>query len=335
MLILPQTIKTKWNSKHKSYYESKGYIYTKMSDEFEVDVLHLPISSQIKVRVTCDYCGKEFKVQYFRIQEKISCCHCRPKKTQELYGYSSTWQLENTKQTIKQSFLDKYGVDNNFKSPEVQEKRKQTFIKKYGVDHPLKSEIVKNKCKKTNLQRYGVEYGLANEDIKNKKKQTFINKYGVDNPFKNKEIMKKANINRLKSLYKNGNGICSKQQKHLYDLLGGELNYPIDNYLLDIVFLNEMIYIEYNGGGHNIPVKLGQISEKQFEHKEIVRYNYLKNKNWKLIRIVCSNDKLLEDNLIINLINECKDYLLNSNHSWIELNIDEMKIKCTEYEKYF
>ena len=93
-----------------------------------------------------------------------------------------------------------------------------------------------------------------------------------------------------------------------------------------------MIYIEYNGGGHDIPVKLGQMSKKQFYHKEIVRYNYLKNKDWKLIRIVCLNDQLLEDNLIITLINKCKKYLLNSNHTWIEINIDEMKIKCIEYE---
>lgn len=32
MLILPQTVKIKWGHLNKSYYQSKGYIYTKMGD---------------------------------------------------------------------------------------------------------------------------------------------------------------------------------------------------------------------------------------------------------------------------------------------------------------
>lgn len=85
MLVLPQTIKTKWNSKHKAYYESKGYVYTKIRDEFEVNVLDLPLISQIKVSAVCDYCGNLLHIGYGRANpgKKISCKHCRPKRMKE------------------------------------------------------------------------------------------------------------------------------------------------------------------------------------------------------------------------------------------------------------
>jgi hypothetical protein len=150
MIILPQTIKTKWNSKHIKYYKSKGYEYTKIGDEFEVNVIDLPSTSQIKVQAKCDYCEKELTVEFFRANPdmKVSCIKCRSKRTQEEYGYSSTWQLPQTKESIKKTFLEKYGVDHNFKSPEVYEKRKQTFLKKYGVEYITQSKEIQEKIKK-------------------------------------------------------------------------------------------------------------------------------------------------------------------------------------------
>ena len=37
-IIRPQKVKVKWNSNNKKHYESLGYIYTKMGEEFEVKV---------------------------------------------------------------------------------------------------------------------------------------------------------------------------------------------------------------------------------------------------------------------------------------------------------
>lgn len=87
---------------------------------------------------------------------------------------------------------------------------------------------------------------------------------------------------------------------------------------------------------YNIANKMDKHAWGSIENKitsDMKRYSYLKQFNWKMIRIVCKCDKLYEYNKIIELIKECKDYLLNSNHSWIEINIDENKIKCKEFEK--
>lgn len=64
MLVENQKVKTKWNSYTKAYYESLGYVYTKMKDVFEVELKDLPYSSHAKIKVICDYCGEEFEKTY-------------------------------------------------------------------------------------------------------------------------------------------------------------------------------------------------------------------------------------------------------------------------------
>lgn len=58
-MLLTKEVKVKWNGRNKKHYESLGYVYTKMGDEFVVVVEHLPSRSHhTKVEVRCDYCGK-------------------------------------------------------------------------------------------------------------------------------------------------------------------------------------------------------------------------------------------------------------------------------------
>lgn len=53
-MLLTKTVIQKWNSKTKQHYESKGYIYTKMNDEFEVKIEDLTQGSHVLVQVKCD-----------------------------------------------------------------------------------------------------------------------------------------------------------------------------------------------------------------------------------------------------------------------------------------
>lgn len=57
-MLLTKTVIIKWNSKHKKYYESKGYIFTKWKDEFEVKIEDLPDNSHALVDIQCDGCGE-------------------------------------------------------------------------------------------------------------------------------------------------------------------------------------------------------------------------------------------------------------------------------------
>ena len=58
MGLISRKANVKWNKKQKKYYESLGYIYTKLGDEFEVKVEDLTKGSSVKVECICDNCGK-------------------------------------------------------------------------------------------------------------------------------------------------------------------------------------------------------------------------------------------------------------------------------------
>lgn len=66
MLVENQFIQVFWSSRVKSYYESKGYIFTNRSAPFMVRAEDLSPLSQKHVRVLCDSCGIEFSTPFNR-----------------------------------------------------------------------------------------------------------------------------------------------------------------------------------------------------------------------------------------------------------------------------
>lgn len=297
MLIIPQIIKVKWSPNNKKHFMSKGYKFTKMKDEFFINVEDLSLSSNVKIDVQCDYCKNIYQISYNNYNRVIARSYTKK------YACSKCYSIK-----IKETNLKKYNVENINQLIETREKSKQTNLKKYGVDNPAKSNIIKEKTKQTNLNKFGYTCSLNNPIIR-----------------------EKAIIKTLNTMYNNNTGACSRQQRYLQCLLNGKLNYPVDKCMLDIAFPNEMIYIEYDGSGHDLSVRLG-MSKDDFKIKELKRKQFLQNKGWKLIRIISKNDLLPQDQQILSIIKECKDYL-NENHSWIEINIDEKYILNSKDKK--
>ena len=58
-MILDNIVKMTWNSNNKKYYVQKGYVFTKMFEEFDVDIYDINEGSNKKVLVKCDVCGKK------------------------------------------------------------------------------------------------------------------------------------------------------------------------------------------------------------------------------------------------------------------------------------
>lgn len=254
----------------------------------------------------------------------------------ERYGVEYAAQNKEIYAKVVQTNIEKYGYKSPIQNKEIQKKIMQTNLQRYDVKYPTQNKEIQKKIKNNNIKKYGVNHPLKSTNksvILNKYKKTCFKRYGVQHSSQNKEIKRKTIISRNKSIYENESGPCSKQQRHIYNLINGELNYPIEYYNLDIAFPNEKIYIEYDGGGHNLCVKFGQVTQCEFNQKQARRYNYLKNNGWKLIRIVSNNDLLPNNFQLIELINKSKHYLLNNKNNWIEINIDKSLIKCSQYTK--
>lgn len=144
-MIKSKTVTLKWNSRNKKHFVEKGYQFTKMRDEFIVNIEDLTPMSKAEIEVVCDYCGEVNTTHFFKRQYRLKnstvkkdcCTKCSPLKVKEscfaLYGVSSTNKLEEKKQKIQQTFMKKY------------------------EGHPQRLEWVKMKMKNTSLERYGVD----------------------------------------------------------------------------------------------------------------------------------------------------------------------------------
>lgn len=168
-MLLSKKVKIKWNAKIKKHYVDLGYVYTKMKDEFEVDVNHLTDGSNAIVDVECDYCKQHYTKYWCNyITEnkkskinKDACGNCKHLKASE-------------------SVLEQYGVNNVFQLEDIKDKISKTNIERYGCENPFAAESIKNKLYQTNIEKYGVKYPQQNSSVREKTKKTCIEKYGVD-----------------------------------------------------------------------------------------------------------------------------------------------------------
>ena len=137
------------------------------------------------------------------------------------------------------------------------------------------------------------------------------------------EVREKAN----ETLCKNGAQKTSKQQLYLHSLYGGKLNYSIKYYAVDICFPEEKIALEYDGGGHDLRVSLGRLTQEEFNQKEIIRNNILKREGYKRINIISKSDLLPSDSTLLQMLSEAKQYFSQyPEHSWFIYNIDKSMI---------
>ena len=240
--------------------------------------------------------------------------------------------VRKIKQTIKSRYGDQY--DSVLQVPEVKEKCINTWKNKYGksVVNPGQAKEVRTKIAKTLSKNYRGNYtnSLQIPEVRSKCMKSLQDHYGQQytNPSQVPEIREK----QIKSRSENGSCALSSQQKHLHNLLGGELNYPFKYYFLDIAFPNEKIYIEYNGGGHNLSVKAYHtLTQDEFDEREMQRYFIMKTHNWKLIKLIAPRDKLLSDDILMKIVRQSKKYLRQNHHS-INVYLEEDKITCSQFK---
>ena len=314
-MIPEQKVTTHWSGKNISHYKSKNYNYTKIRDELVVDVKDLPPNATNRIEVVCDFCGKVFYPIFNNIVRKNGlegphhCSKCR-------YEY------------IKYRNLLKYGETSPTKTQEVKDKIAETNMKRRGVKCVFESEDIKQQIKETNMRKYGKECTFNVEEFKAKRFKTMQKKFMCNYPSQNEALKKRILDKRAETLSKNQSVFTSKQQIYLCSLFKGTINVPCSRYVIDFVVNN--IAVEYDGGGHCLDLKLGKISLNEYLQKQCIRDRTIKSFGYKILRIVSRKDSLFEDKVLHKLFRFCKNYLIKTSHSWIEIDIDNLLIKCSE-----
>ena len=178
------------------------------------------------------------------------------------------------------------------------------------------------KMMETSLEKYGNICSLRNPEVQAKSKATNMKNLGVQYPFQNPNILQKCRDSYIKN--NNDTVMISKQQKHLCDLYGGVLNYPISLYFADILL--DDIVIEYDGRGHDLAVRLNYISADEFNKKEYIREQEIIRQGYKIFRIISNNDKLLTDDLLLKIKDDMCDTLHTTSYNVATYNIDTQEM---------
>lgn len=278
---------------HTTMFKYRRMGYNAVEGEYcNIKFKDLPIRKNIFVDVICDYCGKEFKMTY-----------CSYKRSMRVVQKSACLDCVSKKRA--EVCMIEHGVDNVMKLPECREKVKNTNLKKFGTIAPCQNEEIKKKMSETCKQKYGCDWAIQNEEVREKVAKTWEEKYGSE-------------------LFVT---MVSRQQKYLHNLYGGELNYRVGKYFVDIFFKNENICMEYSGSGHNLAVQFGTLTEEEHSKRERIRTNFILSQGHKFFEIISYTDKLPSDEELFKIKNHGFEILKTYNEYTINLDTMEENYK--------
>lgn len=364
MPILTKEVEIMPSGRSLKHYQNLGYD-VKCRKLLKVKVEDLSDGSNVKIQYLCDYCKKEVLTIVYadlvrRTKEvnKMACKNCYTQKVKETnllkYGATSFAKTNEFHELMENMMSEKYGVNHYSQTQEYKEKwhnackgrygedyRKQfankafeTFREKTGYNYPSQSPKVREKITASYLNHYGVDSPQLSPEVREQTKKTCLERYGYETPLQSIKIKEKIS----QTSYKNGTIPTSKQQFYLFNLYkltdnSVELNYPISHFNADICFLEGKLDIELDCGGHNLSVKTGQLTQEQFDKKELVRDRVIKKEGYKVIRIKSKNNKLPSDQILLQMLNEARQYFSKyPNHSWIEYDIDNSIVRNAEHK---
>lgn len=176
------------------------------------------------------------------------------------------------------------------------------------------SDLYKDNCKKCQSK---------------KSKETMFLVHGFTNQFQTPQ----ARQNWMKSFKEVNLVKTSRGQRYLADMFNAELNVPVGYYFADMILDNKIV-IEYDGGGHNYRVKIGEISQEEFDILERRREQELINKGYKILRFVSESEYFPEESVTKSIISEAIANLYLTDQNVITLTMGN-KVNDPVYGKLY
>lgn len=337
-IVRPQKLIINWSyCRNRGWYVDHGYGPFKNGTLFEVDVDDLPRGSGLKVKVQCDYCGAVFEKVYQHLfnqrypeagaSAKIACAKCQQLKTREVvrevYGVDHMTKLQSTKDAQRATFLAKYGVEHFSQTPEFVQKVKATNWKRRGVDFPQQSPEVRAKTRAVCQAKFGGSTPMASPEsvarlkaalakrtdaqraeTRRRREETNLERYGARYPF----LLPEARAARHAALGGSATP-SSRQQRWLCTVLGGVLNHSVGGFFVDIAFVDERVYVEYDGSGHDLWARRNEWTPAQFATHQRGREAALAKHGWRLIRVVSEHDLLPSAKVVWGLVGRLRTVL--------------------------
>ncbi len=287
-------------------------------------------------RDSCAICTKKYKIietieELYGVDNisKIPTSAIKRKNTcLKKYGTEEYLSSDIARDKILKTNNDKYGGNSPCCDKDIIEKRKNNCLEKYGVESTNQLKEVRDKYKNTMKQKYGVEYPIQNQDIADKMKNTCIKKYGENYQDIFHERAEKAMIEKYgvkcsvendeikhKILETLSSNVSSKQEDEVFKILKYIYGDKVDH---SVVRYDFILDYELNINDCKIDIEFdGWYWHKNSLERDRKRNYFLINRGYKVLRI--RSDRILPKP---QQIIECVDYLINSNHTYKELNLD-------------
>ena len=335
-MLLTKEVEVKPNGKMIQYYKDLGYD-SKYGQAIIIKVEDLPENSNAKVEVLCDMCKENTMLvkysDYNKVMKRTGDYVCRPcsyKKRDQTnlkkYGSISYLGTKECREKTKEVMLEKHGVEYYTQTQEYKEKHHNTCVERYGESY---NQLFREKAMNTLYENTGYAHAMQNPVIKNIVKKTNFKRYGVVCTLQSSEVREKV----VRAFYENSSVATSKQQRYICDLYNGILNFPVKFYNVDICLPDCKLTIEYDGSGHLKSIFTGQLTQEEFNQKEIVRNSVIKKEGYKQMRIISSRDLLPSNQILLQMLEEAKQYFADyPNHSWIIYDIDNSTIRNAEHK---
>lgn len=347
ILVKGQKLKIKWNTKNKKHYVDQGCIYTKMGDEFTIDIDNIIPMGNINIKVECDYCHKIFERKYYNYLTSNKNCS---KDACKSCGATKAYEIHFEKR--KNETFDKLEKILKEKDYVLLTDRNDFTTVRMSIDY-----ICKEHGKQTAiLDNLLCGHGCLSCKYINQKQQLRNNPDDIEkciNSINNNTLLNKEDYvgvyeKNLKILcgicrknifttsfdaykWKNNNTCvecsnrCSKNELKIHQLLMRlNLNYEAEKTFPDCKSVRRLIFdfyipkynllIEYDGEGHYLEkfyknrFKDTKLALLNAQKRDEIKNNYCKKNNIPLLRIPYWEKDNLEE-IIINKINELENNL--------------------------
>lgn len=292
MIIENQKIDITITRRNIGIYKNRGYDNVKSGDVLSLGVDELSKGSKIKVDVECDYCGKIVPVAYkdyvaYKF-DKYSCQHCRQKKTSEYNLIQRQEDLYNR----ALNFCNEMGYRLLTNKDEILNADTRIIYEcpKHGIhETKIYTLIDKYECWDCSYEHRGINARKSADEVFNDFKQhggILLNKDNyISWNYKNLQVICKNCGDIFTTSYcafmMRGGQLCPKCASNISKGEYAVKKYLEDNNIkfsmqfrfsdcrttaplpFDFYLPDYHICIEYDGEGHYMPIKRGNMTEEQ------------------------------------------------------------------------
>lgn len=164
-------IEVSWWHSTKQHYLDKGYQFTKYGDKFLVKAEDLSKYADKKVKVICDYCGKEYEMAWSHYNNDVLCkgsmCACYNCRHKKMYANNLSKRQESLYNKAVSVCAKKGYI---LKSDKTDIKNNITYVKYLCAKHGEKtmriSNLISGKgCPECVLEKHNMDYRLSSDEV--------------------------------------------------------------------------------------------------------------------------------------------------------------------------